>query len=91
MGPDSIYSVTSWNDTATDQPVDLIQFFKQPGSYTVYVAVDSFVDDATTWPKGFVDEGDLDKGESNNVSAAFTFTVTLVGTHGGIYLAQIRR
>jgi hypothetical protein len=73
MGPDSTYSVTSWNNTATDQPVNLLDFFQQAGTYTVYVAVDSFVDDATTWPKGFVDEGDLAKGESNNVSAPFTF------------------
>lgn len=89
LGPDSIYSVTNWINTATDQPVDLLTFFEKPGTYTLYVAVDSFVDDATTWPKGFVDEGDLDKGESNNVSAPFTFEYKARGK--GIYLAQMRR
>ena len=90
MGPNTTYSVTRWFDTATDQPVELIKLFPQNGSYTVYAAVDSYVDDPTTWPKGFVDEGDLDKGESNNVSAPFTFS--LQGGRGyGIYLAQMRR
>lgn len=88
MGPNATYSVTRWFDTATDQPVDLISYFK-PGSYTVIVAVDSYVDDAATSPKGYVDEGDLDKGESNNVSAAFTFQVQEVGH--AIYIAQMRR
>jgi len=87
MGPNVAYSVTRWFSTANDQPVELIQFFQQPGSYTVYAAVDSFVDNQVTSPKGFVDEGD--QGEGNNVSAAFTFTVQAVGH--GIYLAQMRR
>jgi hypothetical protein len=88
MGPDTTYSVTRWFDTATDQPTDLLRYFQQPGSYTVYAAVDSYVDDPTIWPKGFVDEGDLDKGESNNVSAPFTFSVQAIGH--GIYLSQMR-
>ena len=79
MGPNASYPVTRWYDTVTDQPVDLITYFQQPGTYTVYVAVDLFVDDATKWPKGYVDEGDLDKGESNNVSQPVTFTVKAVG------------
>jgi hypothetical protein len=89
IGPDTTYPVTRWYDTGTDQLADLTDYFKTPGSYTVIVAVDSFVDDPATWPKGFVDEGDLDKGESNNVSAPFTFTVQSTGY--GIFLAQMRR
>jgi len=89
MGANTTYPVTHWFDSssATEQPVELLQFFKQPGTYTVYVAVDSYFDPATS-PKGYVDEGDLDKGESNNVSAAFTFPVQAIG-HGS-YLPNMR-
>jgi hypothetical protein len=89
IGPDTTYSVTRWIDSSTDKPVELIQFFQQPGTYTVIVAVDSYVDDPAVTPKGYVDEGDLDKGESNNVSAAFSFPVQAAG-HGA-YLPQMRR
>jgi hypothetical protein len=87
LGPNANYPVTRWYDTATEQPVELISYFQQPGTYTVYVAVDSYVHDSTLFPKGFVDEGD--QGESNNVSAALTFDVQSVGR--AIYLAQMRR
>ena len=87
MGPNVAYSVSRWFNTSNDQPVELIQFFQQPGSYTVYAAVDSYVENSVTSPKGYVDEGD--QGEGNNVSAAFTFSVQSVGH--GIYLAQMRR
>jgi hypothetical protein len=87
LGPDITYAVTRWYDTATDKPVELISYFQQPGTYTVYAAVDSYVDDATQFPKGFVDEGD--QGEGNNVSAALTFDVQSVGH--AVYLAQMRR
>jgi hypothetical protein len=87
LGPNAVYPVTQWYDTATEQPAELISFFQQPGTYTVYVAVDSYVDDAAVHPKGFIDEGD--QGEGNNVSAAFTFTVDEVGY--GSFLPQVRR
>jgi len=88
MTANTTYPVTRWFASANDQPVDLLQFFSQPGTYTVYVAVDSYVDDAVASPKGYVDEGDMDKGESNNVSAAYTFAVEEIG-HGS-YLPNIR-
>ena len=87
LGPDVVYPVTQWFDTTTEKPVELISFFTQPGTYTVYAAVDSYVDNAALHPKGFVDEGD--QGEGNNVSAPFTFSVAKVGH--GIFLAQMRR
>ena len=67
--------------------MNLRDYFQTPGVYTVIVAVDSFVDDAATSPKGYVDEGD--QGEGNNVSQPFTFTVQSTGY--GIFLAQMRR
>ena len=88
IGPDTTYPVTRWYDTGTDQLANLRDYFKKPGSYTVIVAVDSYVDDPVAWPKGYVDEGDLDKGESNNVSQPFTFTVQSTGY--AIFLAQAR-
>jgi hypothetical protein len=87
LGPNAVYPITRWFDTNTEQPVELISYFQQPGTYTVYAAVDSFVNDATQFPKGFVDEGD--QGEGNNVSRELTFQVQSVGH--GIYLAQMRR
>ena len=89
LAPNTEYSVTRWFDTTTDQPVELINYFKVVGSYTVIAAVDSYVDNAVTSPKGYVDEGDLDKGESNNVSAPFTFSVQAIGH--AIFIAQARR
>jgi hypothetical protein len=87
IGPDSTYPVSVWYDTATDKLADLHNYFKTPGVYSVVVAVDSYVDDAATSPKGFVDEGE--QGEGNNVSQTFTFTVQSVGY--GAYLPQMRR
>jgi len=87
LGPNAVYPITRWFDTNTELPVELISYFQQPGTYTVYAAVDSFVNDATQFPKGFVDEGD--QGEGNNVSAALTFQVPSVGYVR--YLAQMRR
>lgn len=87
LGPDAAYPITRWFDTNTEQPVELITYFQQPGTYTIYAAVDSFVGDATQFPRGFVDEGD--QGEGNNVSAPLTIQVQAVGR--AVYLAQMRR
>ncbi|MEO7908303.1 MAG: hypothetical protein ABIV47_01510 [Roseiflexaceae bacterium] len=88
VGPDTTYSVTNWYDTSTDKLANLRDYFQTPGTYTVIVAVDSFVSDPAASPKGFVDEGDLDKGESNNVSAPFSFAVQSTGY--SIFLSQMR-
>jgi hypothetical protein len=87
MRPDSSFAITRWLDSATDTQVDLLKFFAQPGSYSVMVAVDSFVSDPASSPRGYVDEGD--QGETNNVSQAVTFTVDQVGR--AIYLPIVRR
>jgi hypothetical protein len=91
MGPNASYSVTGWYDTVTDQPINLLEYFRKPGTYTVYAAVDSTVDDPAVWPRGYVDEGDgaLNPGENNNVSGPITFSVQAVGY--GLYLPHIRR
>ena len=86
LGPNTTYPVTIWYDTGTEQRVDLISKFQTPGTYTVYVAVDSFVEDATANPKGFVDEGD--QGEGNNVSGPYTFDVQSIGY--AVYLPHMR-
>jgi hypothetical protein len=90
VGPDSTYPVTRWYVTGSqpERLANLTDSFTEPGVYTVIVAVDSYVDDATTSPKGFVDEGDLDKGESNNVSKPFTFSVPSTGY--GIFIPYAR-
>jgi hypothetical protein len=87
IGANSTYPVTAWYDTGTEQLANIRDYFKTPGVYTVIVAVDSYVDDPTASPRGFVDEGD--QGEGNNVSQPFTFTVQSTGY--GIYLPQARR
>jgi hypothetical protein len=86
IGANSTYPVTRWYDTGTEQLANLTDYFKTPGVYIVIVAVDSYVDDPAASPKGYVDEGD--QGESNNVSAPFTFTVETTGHT--IFLAQAR-
>jgi hypothetical protein len=85
--PNSTYPVTRWYDTGTDKLANLKDYFTTPGTYTVIVAVDSYVDDAAVSPKGFVDEGE--QGEGNNVSQAFTFAVQSTGYV--VFLAQARR
>jgi hypothetical protein len=78
LGPETTYSITRWLDSATDKQVELLTLFKTPGSYTVMVAVDSYVSNPAQSPKGYVDEG-TQGGENNNVSQAVTFTVDQVG------------
>jgi hypothetical protein len=77
LGPETTYSITRWFNSATDKPVDLLTLFT-PGTYTVMVAVDSYVSNPAQSPKGYVDEGSQG-GENNNVSQAVTFTVDQVG------------
>ena len=69
MGPDVTYTIPQWKDSVTNNVVNLTQYFKQPGTYNVIVATDSFNN---------VDEG-LKGGENNNVSQTFTFNVAKTG------------
>jgi hypothetical protein len=89
IGPNATYSITTWYDTGTDKLANLRDYFETPGNYAVIVAVDSYVDDPAKSPKGFVDEGDLDKGESNNVSESFSFEVQSTGYAS--FLPHMRR
>ncbi len=68
-----------WKDTQTEQPVNLIKYFQQPGSYSVIVAVDSYNN---------VDEG-ANGGEDNNISGPYTFTVDKVGVE--VRLPMVKR
>lgn len=67
------YSITRWLKSGTgaghDQPVDLLSFFKSPGTYTLIAAVDSYNN---------VGEGTLG-GEGNNVTKKITFEVGKIG------------
>lgn len=58
----------AWKDTLTEQPVDIKKYFKDPGTYKVIVATDSY---------DLIGEGA--SGEGNNVSVAQTVTVTSLG------------
>jgi hypothetical protein len=87
LGPNAVYSITQWYDTTSEKSVQLISYFQQPGTYTVYAAVDSFVDNATLHPRGFVDEGD--QAEANNVSPPLIFTVEKIGY--GVFVPEILR
>ena len=60
------YTIPQWQDTKTNQVVNLINYFKTPGTYNVIIAIDSF---------NSVDEG-IKGGEGNNVPNAVTFSVT---------------
>lgn len=69
MGANVNFSIVQWRDTATNQVVNLVDYFKQPGSYTVIAAVDSFNN---------VNEGDKGQ-ENNNVSQPVSFNVAKIG------------
>jgi hypothetical protein len=67
LGPNSTYTITQWRDNTTENAINLLTYFKTPGTYNVVVVVDSY---------NYVTEGDPSAvGEKNNVSKVFTFKV----------------
>lgn len=72
MQPSKILPITRWFATSgpnADKAVDLLSYFKTPGSYTVIAVVDSYNN---------INEGQLG-GEGNNISQKVTFNVSKIG------------
>ena len=66
---DANVPVLQWFDSKTEQPTNIVSFFKTPGIYNVFVVVDSFA---------YVPEGSLG-GENNNI-VPLSFEVQKIGT-----------
>ena len=73
MSANATYNITKWlasKGTNHDQPVDILSFFKTPGTYSIIVVADSYNN---------VYEGEANKGESNNISQTITFNLSKTG------------
>jgi hypothetical protein len=71
MVVDKVYGITRWlasTGTNHDQPVNILSFFKTPGTYTIILLVDSYNN---------VAEGT--EGEKNNISQPISFNVGKIG------------
>lgn len=72
MGVNAVYPVKRWLASTglnSNKSVDILSFFKTPGTYTIIASVDSYNN---------INEGTLG-GEDNNVSQTVTFNVGKVG------------
>ncbi len=71
MVVDKVYGITRWlasTGTNHDQPVNILSFFKTPGTYTIILLADSYNN---------VAEGT--EGEKNNISQPISFNVGKIG------------